>query len=91
MPMYTRALSLQKNSFFLFGPRGVGKSFWLKQNYSQGLRIDLLKSDIFLKLQQKPRLLREMIEADAKILWVIIDEVQKRVLQQRTIRREKDF
>jgi predicted AAA+ superfamily ATPase len=29
-------------SYFIFGPRGTGKSTWLKKNYSDAKYIDLL-------------------------------------------------
>lgn len=72
-----RALAPPENSFFLFGPRGVGKSTWLKQRLSFDLAIDLLKSEQYLQLQQAPSRLRELATALPKRSWVCIDEVQK--------------
>ncbi len=47
--MYPRLLSLPERSFFLFGPRGTGKSVWLRQVLSEAeLSIDLLKSSEYL-------------------------------------------
>jgi predicted AAA+ superfamily ATPase len=33
-------------SYFLFGPRGTGKSTWLKRHIKNNLYIDLLATDI---------------------------------------------
>jgi uncharacterized protein len=76
--MYRRLLKPPAQSFFLFGPRGTGKSTWLKEHFGTApLRIDLLKSSEFLKYQRTPSLLAEEVAALKKGSWVIIDEVQK--------------
>ncbi len=77
--MYKRALEkpLQgSRSFFLFGPRGTGKTSWLKEKIPQGLYIDLLNQEIFFDLLQNPHRIEEMIPKGWKD-WIIIDEVQK--------------
>ncbi len=49
--MYPRILELPEKSFFLFGPRGTGKSVWLEQRLSQvALTINLLRSGEDLRL-----------------------------------------
>jgi predicted AAA+ superfamily ATPase len=63
-------------SAFLWGPRRVGKSYWLRQNYPDLPLIDLLKSDIYAEYASRPALLRERFGAQ-KNLRVIIDEIQK--------------
>lgn len=66
-----------KTSFFLFGARGTGKTFWLREKLSeQSILIDLLESDNYIKLQNRPQHLEEMIPTDYKG-WIVIDEVQK--------------
>lgn len=66
---------LQKKSFFLFGPRSSGKTYWIKKTLPQkALFINLLKSDEFLELSNKPSLLRSMVKGFNPI---IIDEIQK--------------
>ncbi|MBL7668939.1 MAG: ATP-binding protein [Bdellovibrionaceae bacterium] len=75
--MYTRSLTPQNKTFFLFGPRGVGKSSWVLEHYPQAKRIDLLKTSEFLKYQQDPRLFRKEIMALDKSQWIFIDEIQK--------------
>lgn len=75
--MYSRIITYQKNSsFFLFGPRGTGKSTWLKATFPQALYLDLLKSSLFNDLLAQPQRLEEMVPRNFDD-WVIIDEVQK--------------
>ena len=46
--MYKRLLKIPKNkSFFLFGPRGTGKTTWVKENFKASLYIDLLEAELF--------------------------------------------
>jgi len=66
----------EKRSFFLFGPRGVGKSTWLKDTYPESFRINLLDTSIYLQLQRNPNLLEAMIPKHLKS-YCVIDEVQK--------------
>ena len=77
--MYDRLLKLPGKSFFIFGPRGVGKSTWLfHQKLSHAkLKVDLLRSDQFLNYERDPSLLRRQVEALPPHSWVIIDEIQK--------------
>lgn len=66
-----------KTSFFLFGARGTGKTFWLRERLSkESILVDLLESDNYIKLQNRPQHLEEIIPADYKG-WVVIDEIQK--------------
>ena len=75
--MYSRLISYPKHkSFFLFGPRGTGKSSWVKSEFSKAIYVDLLEAEIFNDLLANPQRLSEFIPkgfAD----WIIIDEVQK--------------
>jgi len=74
---YTRAINPPKNkSFFLFGPRGTGKTTWLKHNFKDALFINLLNTDKYNLLLAKPHRLQEMIP-EGFTDWIIIDEVQK--------------
>jgi predicted AAA+ superfamily ATPase len=75
--MFTRLLSLSKESYFLFGPRGVGKSTLLKSVGKFQLVITLLKHDLYLKYLTHPSTLRDQVLALKKGSWVWIDEVQK--------------
>ena len=65
-------------SYFLFGPRGTGKSTWLKMQYTEDvLYIDLLSPDLFRLYAARPERLNELIEGNPGIKLVIIDEIQK--------------
>lgn len=61
---------------FLWGPRGTGKTTYLKQKFPQARYYDLLESNTVSRLALHPHLLREEILAQ-KPHRVIIDEVQK--------------
>mgnify|MGYP001605297719 FL=1 len=75
--MYSRILSPPKNkSFFLFGPRGTGKTTWVKSAFPKAIFIDLLESEIYNDLLANPQRLETFIPKDFKN-WVIIDEVQR--------------
>jgi uncharacterized protein len=63
-------------SFFLFGPRGTGKTTWLKTQLPQSLFINLLQSEFYTLLLANPGKLREIIPPDYDD-WIIIDEVQR--------------
>ena len=74
--MFSRHLKFPKKSFFLLGPRGTGKSTWLKQ-HKFALTIDLLKSRDRLEYERDPSALHDKTESLAPGDWVLIDEVQK--------------
>ncbi|HET98655.1 MAG TPA: ATP-binding protein, partial [Desulfurivibrio alkaliphilus] len=42
MEKLSRFFKAPAQSFFLFGPRGTGKSTWLRQHYPEATVIDLL-------------------------------------------------
>ena len=60
---------LQKSSVLLLGPRRTGKSAPPHRIY------DLLKSDVFLRLSQRPSLIRESLTPNDSL--IVIDEIQK--------------
>ncbi len=79
--IYSRILQLapllRRKSFFLLGPRSTGKSFLIREQlHADAFVIDLLKSDNFLRLSNRPSELADMIQASARSI-VVIDEVQK--------------
>jgi len=76
--IFTRDLHIPEKSFFLFGPRGVGKSHFLKKNMPENaIQIDLLESELYLTLSRNPGLLESICGNLPKNSWVWIDEVQK--------------
>ena len=72
-----RLLKRPDRSFFLFGPRGTGKSTWLEYVLPDAFRLDLLDASLFLELSRDPHRLEAMIGKRAAGTWVVIDEIQK--------------
>ncbi len=70
---------LKRKSFFLLGPRATGKSFLVNaQLGDRALLIDLLRSDLYLRLSADPGLLEALIgDRRGPDAWIVIDEVQK--------------
>jgi predicted AAA+ superfamily ATPase len=77
LAMYTRCLRPPAESFFLFGPRGTGKSTWLRQQLPAATWFDLLRLPLVLELTRRPETFRARIEALPKGSWVVVDEVQR--------------
>lgn len=79
--MFNRLIDLGKNnSFFLFGARGTGKTYLLKERFKErpALYIDLLDPDQNETFNLRPRTLAEQLAAlTGETEWVIIDEIQK--------------
>lgn len=73
----TRLLKVPNRSFFLFGPRGVGKTTWLKDVLPEASFFDLLDSSLYLELSQRPGDLEAMAGNLPQDSWVVIDEIQK--------------
>ncbi len=62
MDALPRLLALPNRSFFVFGPRGVGKTTWLRQMLPPDTPMfDLLRSDVFLDLARDPTLLEAKV------------------------------
>lgn len=68
---------LSRKSIFLWGPRKVGKSTWIRDSLTNIVYIDLLKSDIYSEYATRPSLLRERYAELAPRKPIIIDEIQK--------------
>ncbi len=82
MHYYNRFIDLQKESasknLFLFGPRQTGKTLLLKKTFPHSPFYNLLLADLFLKVSQRPSIIREELLAQEKFSQpVIIDEIQK--------------
>jgi len=76
MQRYVNPLKLlDKSSYFLFGARGVGKSYLIGQTFGQSCvtHLDLLNSETYFRLKAKPSSLEVMAKEDV----VVIDEVQR--------------
>ncbi|MBX3168601.1 MAG: ATP-binding protein [Candidatus Eremiobacteraeota bacterium] len=63
--------------FFLFGPRGTGKSTWLRQAFPAALWLDLLSSEHMRRFSAHPERLREVCREVPVGGTVVLDEVQR--------------
>ncbi len=64
-------------SFFLFGPRGTGKSSWVRHTLGEALVVDLLKPDVYREMSARPERLAEQVLGNRDRAPVVIDEVQR--------------
>jgi len=75
--MYSRLIAApERKSFFLFGPRGTGKTTWVKSSFPGAVFIDLLEAEVFNDLLANPQRLGRFIPPHFED-WIIIDEIQK--------------
>lgn len=77
MEILSRILNIKLpsgKSAFLWGPRKVGKSYWIRQQLKDIILIDLLKTDVFAEYISRPALLRERFSDTQQM--IVIDEVQ---------------
>ena len=65
------------DSFFIFGPRGTGKSTWLKKTFPDAYLVDLLDDDTFREHIAHPERIKQIVKGNPKTRRYIIDEVQK--------------
>ncbi len=76
--MYPRCLDLpkllKKRSYFLLGPRGVGKSTLIEETLPDAKIYDLLDASVFQRLVRDPNLISQETKATT---LVVIDEIQK--------------
>jgi uncharacterized protein len=63
--------------YFLFGPRGTGKSTWLRGAYPDALWVDLLAPEVLRQYVARPERLREVVAGNPGRDVVVLDEVQK--------------
>jgi uncharacterized protein len=77
MELVKRLFTAPKESYFLFGPRGTGKSTWLRQNCPEAVYIDLLDQEVFRKYLAGPERLGDVISGSRQAQTVIVDEIQK--------------
>jgi len=66
-----------QKSFFIFGPRGTGKSTWTARFYPQAKIIDLLEPATYRHYAAFPEKLQDYVLAQPPGTCFIIDEVQK--------------
>jgi predicted AAA+ superfamily ATPase len=74
---YTRHLPLPERSFFLFGPRGTGKTTWLRQELPSARWYDLIRDREVLRLTRDTAVFAQEVQTLPRGSWVVIDEVQR--------------
>jgi predicted AAA+ superfamily ATPase len=75
--MFSRSLkAVAPKSFFLFGPRGTGKSTWVRTNLDPVVYLDLLEAATYTRLLASPGELETWIPPKHRG-YVVIDEVQR--------------
>ncbi len=77
MTAAARFLQAPKGHFFLFGPRGTGKTTWLRATFPAALWLDLLDPAEERDLVARPESLRQRVEAMRRPGVVVVDEVQR--------------
>jgi predicted AAA+ superfamily ATPase len=83
-----RLLPPPKQSFFLFGPRGTGKSQWIGEHYAgAAVTLDLLDEALLFELVSEPATLARKLEPLERGDWVVIDEVQRAPVLLNTVHR----
>ncbi len=75
--LYPRLLKAPRSSFFLFGPRGTGKSTWARGALPRAVRFDLLDERLYQSYLADPGLFADRLRALPAGSWVWVDEVQR--------------
>lgn len=77
MEIVRRIFDLPDSSFFLFGPRGTGKSTLLRARLPDALYIDLLDPRRYRELQARPETVIELAAGSPRATTIILDEIQR--------------
>jgi predicted AAA+ superfamily ATPase len=72
-----RLLNVPSQSFFLFGPRGTGKTTWVNHQFQKAYRVNLLNESLYQSyladISQFANELRTLESGS----WVFVDEIQR--------------
>ncbi len=74
---YPRVLDAPKGSFFLFGPRGTGKSTWLRAELDDAVFCNLLEEARYHSYLADPGLFARELGAVPAGSTVVVDEIQR--------------
>ncbi len=73
-----RLLEPPRQSFFLFGPRGTGKSRWLEERFpNAAASFDLLDEALLVELLGDPAAFARKLDRVQAGEWVLVDEIQR--------------
>ena len=76
---YKRLIDINPHSnesYLLLGPRGTGKTTWIKENFPNSQYIDLLNEAVYFELKADPHRLETYFPANVETR-IIIDEIQR--------------
>jgi predicted AAA+ superfamily ATPase len=74
---FARSLAPPRGSFFLLGPRGTGKSSWLRRTFPDAEWVDLLDEALYQSLLADPGLFAARLRSVERGRPVVVDEVQR--------------
>ena len=74
---YPRMIQPPRQSFFLLGVRGVGKSTWAQTQFPHALRIDLLDEARYQDYLADASLFAADLQSAQPGSWVVVDEIQR--------------
>jgi uncharacterized protein len=77
MELIARFFKPPDGSFFLFGPRGTGKSTFITHHFPDAYYIDLLDPENIRSFSARPERLEEIVRARGGQRHFIIDEIQR--------------
>ena len=75
--LFSRLQESPPKSSFLLGPRGTGKSTWLRSILPDAHTVDLLSAEVYQRLLVDPAQFANELRALADGQWVVVDEVQR--------------
>lgn len=75
--MYKRLLPVPRQSFFLFGPRGTGKSTWVHRALPRAHTVDLLDEGLYQSYLADAGAFGAELRTLTAGAWVVVDEVQR--------------
>lgn len=76
MKLIPRFFKTPKGSFVLLGPRGSGKTTWLRDRFPGATHLDIASPALRHSLANRPQRLRELLADAPGTQTVVIDEVQ---------------
>ena len=76
-PIYPRLTLPARQSFFLLGVRGVGKSTWARAQFPDAPYIDLLDEARYQDYLADPSLFAADLQPAPAGSWVVVDEIQR--------------
>lgn len=77
MDFVSRLCRIPDQSCFLLGPRGTGKTTWLRRELPHALFLDLLEPALHRSLSARPERLRELLAGSPGKDTVVVDEIQR--------------